>query len=126
MRQIYCAGDRTSVVKLNGHVAIGEFVGEDARVPAAPVSNDIAGILRRMQPRCQLYCGGLRVQANVWEVVGLSEPYLSIKNRSATRTLFLRPYLAHFCPVFSRFFAVFSVLKPGFQKVAPKDRGAFP
>jgi len=52
--------------------------------------------------------------------------YLSITNRSATHTLFLRPYLAHFCPVFSRFFAVFSVLKPGFQKVAPKDRGAVP
>ena len=26
----------------------------------APVSNDIAGILRRMQPRCQRYRGGLR------------------------------------------------------------------
>ena len=52
--------------------------------------------------------------------------YLSINNRSATRTLFVRPYLAHFCPVFSRFFAVFSVLKPGFQKVAPKDRGPVP
>ena len=46
--------------------------------------------------------------------------------RTAARTLFLRPYLAHFCPVFSRFFAVFSVLTPGFQKVAPKDRGAVP
>ena len=46
--------------------------------------------------------------------------------RTAARTLFLRPYLAHFCPVFSRFFAVFSVLKPGFQKVAPKDRGVVP
>ena len=43
---------------------------------------------------------------------------------AAARTLFLRPYLAHFCPVFSRFFAVFSVLTPGFQKVAPKDRGS--
>ena len=58
------------------------------------------------------------------DVVG--RVYLSIKNRSATRTLFLRPYLAHFCPVFSPFFAGFSVLKPGFQKVAPKDRGAVP
>ena len=45
---------------------------------------------------------------------------------TAARTLFLRPYLAHFCPVFSRFFAVFSVLKPGFQKVAPEDRGPVP
>ena len=40
--------------------------------------------------------------------------------------LFLRPYLAHFCPVFSRFFAVFYVLTPGFQKVAPKDSGPVP
>ena len=37
-----------------------------------------------------------------------------------------RPYLAHFCPVFSRLFAVFSILTPGFQKVAPKDPGAVP
>ena len=56
----------------------------------------------------------------------LMTSYLSITNRSATRTLFVRPYLAHFCPVFSRFFAVFSVLKPGFQKVAPEDRGPVP
>ena len=53
-------------------------------------------------------------------------PYGPLNYRTATRTFFLRPYLAHFCPVFSRFFAVFSVLTPGFQKVAPKDRGAFP
>ena len=43
---------------------------------------------------------------------------------TAARTLFQRPYLAHFCPVFRRFFAVLSVLTPGIQKVAPKDRGA--
>ena len=52
--------------------------------------------------------------------------YGPLNYRTAARTLFLRPYLAHFCPVFSRFFAVFSVLTPGFQKVAPKDRGAVP
>ena len=52
--------------------------------------------------------------------------YRPLNYRRAARTLFLRPYLAHFCPVFSRFFAVFSVLKPGFQKVAPKDRGPVP
>ena len=52
--------------------------------------------------------------------------YRPLNYRRAARTLFLRPYLAHFCPVFSRFFAVFSVLTPGFQKVAPKDRGAVP
>ena len=51
--------------------------------------------------------------------------YRSVKHRTAARTLFHRPYLAHFCPVFSRFFAVFSVLA-GFQKVAPKDRGPVP
>ena len=53
-------------------------------------------------------------------------PYGPLEYRTAARTLFLRPYLAHFCPVFSRFFAVFSVVTPGFQKVAPKDRGAVP
>ena len=52
--------------------------------------------------------------------------YGPLNYRTAARTLFLSPYLAHFCPVFSRFFAVFSVLTPGFQKVAPKDRGAVP
>ena len=52
--------------------------------------------------------------------------YGPLNYRTAARTLFLRPYLAHFCPVFSRFFAVFSVLTPGFQKVAPKDRGPVP
>ena len=52
--------------------------------------------------------------------------YGPLNYRRAARTLFHRPYLAHFCPVFSRFFAVFSVLTPGFQKVAPKDRGPVP
>ena len=52
--------------------------------------------------------------------------YGPLNYRTAARTLFLRLYLAHFCPVFSRFFAVFSVLTPGFQKVAPKDRGSIP
>ena len=55
-----------------------------------------------------------------------SAMYGPLDYRTAARTLFLRPYLAHFCPVFSRFFAVFSVLTPGFQKVAPKDRGPVP
>eukprot|EP01045_Picozoa_sp_COSAG04_P025592 COSAG04_NODE_3386_length_2867_cov_2.128251_1_plen_124_part_10 len=31
--------------------------------------------------------------------------YGPLNYRTAARTLFLRPYLAHFCPVFSRFFA---------------------
>ena len=52
--------------------------------------------------------------------------YGALNYRTAARTLFLRPYLAHFCSVFRHFFAVFSVLTPGFQKVAPKDRGAVP
>ena len=49
--------------------------------------------------------------------------YLSITNRSATRTLFVRLYLAHFGRFFPRFFAVLSVLTPGIQQAAPKDRG---
>ena len=52
--------------------------------------------------------------------------YGPLNYRTAARTLLLRPYLAHFCSVFRRFFAVFSVLTPGFQNVAPKDRGAVP
>ena len=43
--------------------------------------------------------------------------------RTAARTLFLRPYLAHFCSFLRHLFAVLSVLTPGIQKVAPKDRG---
>ena len=49
--------------------------------------------------------------------------YRSVKHRRAARTLFHRPYLAHFCSFFRRFFAVLSVLAPGFQKVGPEDRG---
>ena len=52
--------------------------------------------------------------------------YRSVKHRRAARTLFHRPYLAHFGSFFRRFFAVLSVLAPGFQKVAPKDRGTVP
>ena len=77
----------------------------------AAVAPDVAARLARVARVVPVLAGGA---------------YLSITNRSATRTLFLRPYLAHFCPVFSRFFAVFSVLTPGFQKVAPKDRGPVP
>ena len=65
--------------------------------------------------------------ADIEELLGRdSIEYGPLNYRTAARTLFLRPYLAHFCPVFSRFFAIFSVLTPGFQKVAPKDRGAVP
>ena len=46
--------------------------------------------------------------------------------RRAARTLFDRLYLAHFCSFFRRFFAVFSALTPGFQKVALEDRGSVP
>ena len=49
--------------------------------------------------------------------------YGPLNYRTAARTPFLRPYLAHFCSSFRHFFAVFSVLTPGFQKVAPRDRG---
>ena len=41
-------------------------------------------------------------------------------------TLFLRPYLAHFCSFFRHSFAVFAVLTPGIRKVAPEDRGSAP
>ena len=56
----------------------------------------------------------------------ISAGYLSITNRSATRTLFVRLYLAHFGRFFLRFFAVLSVLTPGIQQAAPKDRGPVP
>ena len=49
--------------------------------------------------------------------------YLLRKHRRAARTLFRWLYLAHFCSFFRRFFAVFSVLTPEIQKVAPEDRG---
>ena len=52
--------------------------------------------------------------------------YGPLNYRTAARTLFDRPYLAQFCSVFRRSFAVFSVLTPGFQKVAPEDRGPVP
>ena len=38
--------------------------------------------------------------------------YGPLNYRTAARTLFLRPYLAHFCSFFRRFFADFSVLTP--------------
>ena len=53
----------------------------------------------------------------------ISAGYLLRKHRRAARTLFRWLYLAHFCSFFLRFFAVFSVLTPGIQKVAPEDRG---
>ena len=59
----------------------------------------------------------------VRDVDGLYGP---LSYRTAARTLFLRPYLAHFCSFFRHFFAVFSVLTPGIRKVAPKDRGSVP
>ena len=49
--------------------------------------------------------------------------YGPLDYRTAARTLFLRPYRAHFCSFFRRVFAVLYVLTPEFQKVAPKDRG---
>eukprot|EP01045_Picozoa_sp_COSAG04_P015970 COSAG04_NODE_1301_length_7315_cov_12.447755_2_plen_158_part_00 len=91
-----------------------------SRTPERWIVDSCAESAATPAPTAALFAGGLATQRPpaAW--------YLSIKNRSATHTLFLRPYLAHFCPVFSRFFAVFSVLKPGFQKVAPKDRGPVP
>ena len=56
----------------------------------------------------------------------LKTMYGPLDYRTAARTLFLRPHLAHFCSFFRRFFAVLSVLTPGFQKVALEDRGAVP
>ena len=54
------------------------------------------------------------------------QQYGPLNYRTAARTLFLKPYLAHFCSFFRRFFAVLSVLTPGFQKVALEDRGPVP
>jgi len=54
------------------------------------------------------------------------EMYGRLNYRTAARTLFNRPYFAHCCSSFRRLFAVFSVLTPGIQKVAPKDRGSVP
>ena len=51
------------------------------------------------------------------------EAYGPLAYRTAARTLFDRPFLARFCSFFRRVFAVLSVLTPGFQKVAPNDRG---
>ena len=84
------------------------------------------GALLRLTPGSQTSAGGssggcgamLRSVRQWW--------YGPLNYRTAARTLFLRPYLAHFCPVFSRFFAAFSILTPGFQEVAPKDRGPVP
>ena len=42
------------------------------------------------------------------------DAYGPLDYRPAARTLFLRPYLAHFC----------SVMTPGIRRVAPEDRGA--
>ena len=52
--------------------------------------------------------------------------YGLLNYRTAARTLFLRPYLAHFGSYFRRSFAAFSVLTPGIQNVAPNDRGPAP
>ena len=57
---------------------------------------------------------------------GKPDWYGALDYRTAARTLFLRPYLAHFCSFFRRVFAVLSALTPGFQKVALEDRGPVP
>mgnify|MGYP002885396480 CR=1 FL=1 len=49
--------------------------------------------------------------------------YGPLNYRTAARTLFLRPYLAHFCSSFRHLFAICSVLTPGIRRVAPEDRG---
>ena len=61
--------------------------------------------------------------SNSWSTE-LEAVYGALNYRTAARTLFLRPYLAHFCSFFRRFFAVFSVKTPGIRRVAPEDRGA--
>ena len=60
---------------------------------------------------------------NHWGSYPAWDVYGPLDYRTAARTLFLRPFLAHFCSFFRRFFAVLSVLTPEIQKVAPKDRG---
>ena len=53
-------------------------------------------------------------QGTLDKTVAFSQ-YGPLNYRTAARTLFLRPYLAHFCSFFRHFFAVFSVLTPGFH-----------
>ena len=55
-----------------------------------------------------------------------NDPYGRLNYRTAARTLFLRPYLAHFCSFFRRFFAVCSVKTPEIRRVAPEDPGSVP
>ena len=63
----------------------------------------------------------------MWDILALANIdyvlYGPLNYRTAARTLFLRPYLAHFCSFLRHIFAVLSVLTPGIQKVAPEDRG---
>ena len=100
------------------------------RVQECPrISKAMREIVHRVQEQSGGWVGSSVVHLgdnNVPNSLIFIDKYGPLNYRTAARTLFLRPYLAHFCPVFSRFFAVFSVLKPGFQKVAPKDRGAVP
>ena len=50
-------------------------------------------------------------------------PYRPLNYISAARTLFNRPYLAHFCPRFPAVFrCCFRLETPGTRKATPKDR----
>eukprot|EP01045_Picozoa_sp_COSAG04_P001102 COSAG04_NODE_34_length_34523_cov_40.302446_16_plen_110_part_00 len=51
-----------------------------------------------------------------------TQEVLCVCGYSVIGPTFFRPYLAHFFPVFSRFFAVPSVWPPRFQKPAPRPR----
>ena len=71
-------------------------------------------------------CVVVVVAAKLVGVIDHTPMYGHLNYRTAARTLFLRPYLAHFGSFFRHFFAVLSVLTPGIRKVAPKDRGPVP
>ena len=74
----------------------------------------------------QRHCSARWRRAGTWLGPARRSQYGPLNYRTAARTLFLRPYLAHFCSFFRRFFAVLSVLARGIRKVAPKDRVPVP
>ena len=57
------------------------------------------------------------------EWAGPNAWYGALNYRTAARTLFLRPYLAHFGSFLRHLFAVFSALTPGIRRVAQKTGG---
>ena len=87
----------------------------------AVISEAVANQTQLLQEVLGKDVSELDFKFNLWvEALGMYGP---LSYRTAARTLFDRPFLARFCSFFRRFFAVLSGLTPGFQNVAPKDRG---